>query len=117
MKANQDKAARLIEQQRNLDEIEKRMAQVLDGPSPARHTVVIISGLVVIGSGSVVVANLSQSPPGAGSTTMGMIGGMVMVATGLVLLGASLGQMDMNRRERRLLRAVRHLLQEAGEDA
>ncbi|MDA1264942.1 MAG: hypothetical protein O2816_07685 [Planctomycetota bacterium] len=116
MNADRDKATRLIEQQQNLDEVEQRLARMLDGPSRARHALTILSGLVVIGSGTVLVATFSQSPPGAGSTTMGMIGGLVMVCSGLVLLGASLAQMDMDRRERRLLRALRHLLHEARQD-
>ena len=110
----QDRASELLEQQTNLEDVEKRLAEVLDAPSTGRHAITILSAVVTVGSGAVLVATLSQSPPGSKST-MGIVSGLVMIAAGIVLITETLGRMDRDRREKRLLRAVRHLLRRDGD--
>lgn len=100
----------LLERAENQEAIERRLTQVLEGPSAAQTAITLVAALVTTVSGAYLTGTLATAPLLPEPPVVGVFVGQVMLATGTLLVGVTLARVDARARERRVLRALRDLL-------
>jgi len=100
----------LLERAQNQEAIESRLTELLEGPSAGRQTVTVVAALVTAACGAFLTGSMATGPPSSEPPMLGVVAGQILLATGTLLVGGTLAQVDARARERRVLRALRDLL-------
>ena len=84
----------LLERAQNQEAIERRLTELLDGPSAAKQAVAVVAAIVTAASGAVLTGSMATAPPSPDPPLLGVVAGQIMLATGTLLVGITLAQLD-----------------------